>query len=313
MRKVLLIDDDRLQSRVISQMFTAFRRELFKVEWVSDYQSGLSRLLSGEFAACLLDYQLGPRDGLALLREAMERGCPTPIVFLTAETSAQVDAAALDSGALDYLVKSEINPAALERSLRYALRLGETLAQLRLRATRDPLTGLDNRAEFERLLTSELEHSRQQGQPLSLVMCDIDYFKAINDTRGHAAGDVVLQEVASRLRSALRASDRIGRLGGEEFAVLLAGADEEAAGRIATRMVNVVAETPIASAPFPGLAVTISAGVAGLGSAQDSDTASALFTAADHALYAAKRAGRNRVALASASASLSIAQETLDA
>ncbi|RRJ96544.1 diguanylate cyclase [Opitutaceae bacterium TAV4] len=302
MRKVLLIDDDRLQSRVIAQMFTAFRRERFVVEWAPDYESGLTRLLSGEFAACLLDYQLGPRDGLALLREAMARGCPTPIVFLTAETSARVDAEALDSGALDYLVKGEINPAALERSLRYALRLGDTLAQLRLRATHDTLTGLNNRHEFERLLADELERARLLGHPLSLVMCDIDHFKTINDTRGHAAGDAVLREVASRLRSALRASDRIGRFGGEEFAVLLAGADQEAARHIAVRMVAAVAASPITPAPFPGLSVTISAGVAGLRRPQPENTVAALFAAADQALYAAKHAGRNRVVLAPAGA-----------
>src|SRR6185503_9755030 len=131
--------------------------------------------------ACLLDYQLGDRDGLQLIREAVERECRTPIVFLTAETAHRVDVDAMNAGALDYLVKGEITPPALERSLRYALKLGDTLEELRRLATRDQLTGMLNRREFDRLLAQEQERAKRFGHSLALVMVDIDHFKSVND------------------------------------------------------------------------------------------------------------------------------------
>ncbi len=221
MRTVLMIDDDRLQCRLTEKLFEHFQGERFRLYPVYNYEEGLAELLGGGHAACLLDYQLGPRDGLALMREAVAAGAVTPVVFLTAETSRAVDMEALDAGAFDYLVKGEITAAMLERSLRYALRLGETLTELRRLATRDALTGVWNRGEFSRMLADEVARARRFGRPLALVMLDVDHFKAINDTHGHPAGDVVLAEVARRLGGEVRKTDRLARFGGEEFAVLL--------------------------------------------------------------------------------------------
>ena len=117
-KRLLLIDDDRIQARIVEQQLRVFRRERFEMEWAETYEEGLSRLLSGDHEVCLLDYQLGPRDGLELIRQAKEEGCEIPIVFLTAESSSDIDIEALNAGALDYLVKGEISPSTLERSLR---------------------------------------------------------------------------------------------------------------------------------------------------------------------------------------------------
>src|ERR1051326_1392616 len=108
MRKILLIDDDRLQFRLTQAHFKNFEADAYELEWASTYEEGLDKLLRGLHDACLLDYQLGERDGLQLIREAVERGCRTPIVFLTAETAQRVDIEAMNAGALDYLVKGEI-------------------------------------------------------------------------------------------------------------------------------------------------------------------------------------------------------------
>src|SRR5688572_3063269 len=152
-RRVLLIDDDRLQFRVTQAQFAAFQSDVYDdLAWAGTFEEGLEKLCSGEYAVCLLDYQLGERDGLQLIHEALAQGCRTPIVFLTAETADSVDLAAMNAGALDYLVKSEITPRMLERSLRYARKLGDTLEELRQLATRDQLTGLLNRREFDRIL-----------------------------------------------------------------------------------------------------------------------------------------------------------------
>jgi two-component system cell cycle response regulator len=291
-RRLLLIDDDRLQFRLTQAHVRNFRAERYDLEWASNYGDGLDKLLTGDFAACLLDFQLGERDGLQLIREAVSRGCRTPIVFLTAESSSAIDIEAMNAGALDYLVKGELTPAALERSLRYAVKLGETLDELHRLATHDELTGLVNRRELDRVLEEQRERAVRLEQPLGLIMCDIDHFKAVNDVHGHAAGDAVLREVASRLRTQLRAADVAGRFGGEEFAVLVAQGTLPTAAGIAERIRECVMAAPICLPDGP-LAVTISLGVAvlppyGMGGPS-------LLSGADQALYRAKRAGRNRV------------------
>jgi diguanylate cyclase (GGDEF)-like protein len=293
MRKILMIDDDRLQFRVTQANFTKFQGELYELEWSSSYEDGLAKILAGGYEACLLDYQLGPKDGLQLIREALAAGCRTPIVFLTAESSPQVDIEAMNAGALDYLVKGEITPRSLERSLRYALKLGETLEALRQLATRDQLTGLLNRREFDRIMAEEAERCRRFGQPLALVMVDIDHFKAVNDTHGHQAGDAVLREIAKTLTGQLRTVDRVARIGGEEFALVLMQTGRSAATEVAQRVVEAVAASPVVIESGASLRLTISAGVAVL--PDDVSWLELLIGAADRSLFAAKRGGRNRV------------------
>lgn len=288
-----MIDDDRLQFRLTQTDFTKFQGELYELEWASTYEDGLAKILGGGYEACLLDYQLGSKDGLQLIREAIAAGCRTPIVFLTADSSPQVDIEAMNAGALDYLVKGEITPRSLERSLRYALKLGETLAALRQLATRDQLTGLLNRREFDRIMAEEAERSRRFGHPLALVMVDIDHFKAVNDTHGHLAGDAVLREVAKTLTAQLRTVDRVARIGGEEFALVLVQTGRSAATEVAQRVVKAVAASPVMIESGVSLKLTVSAGLAVL--PEDVSWQELLIGAADRSLYAAKRGGRNRV------------------
>jgi len=291
-RRILLIDDDRLQFRLTEAHFRNFHGEQFELDWADTFESGLSRLLEGHYTACLLDYQLGPRNGLELITKAVQAGCRTPIVFLTAESSERVDIDAMNAGALDYLVKGEISSAALERSLRYALKLGETLEALRQAATRDELTGLLNRREFDRIIREEHERSGRFGRPVSLVLLDIDHFKKVNDTHGHPAGDAVLAEVARRLSGSVRSVDRVARFGGEEFGLVIMEADAATALDTANRACEAVRSTPVVLPNGETLPVTISAGVASI--PRDAVEVKELIAAADKALYAAKAAGRDR-------------------
>ena len=291
-RRILLIDDDRLQFRLTQAQFKNFHAERFELEWAATYEDGLARLLCGAYDACLLDFQLGERDGLALIREAMAGGCHTPIVFLTAETAERVDIAAMNAGALDYLVKGEITPHLLERSLRYALKLGDTFEELRLLATHDPLTGLLNRRECDRILAEEGERALRFGRPLALILVDIDHFKKVNDTHGHPVGDEVLREVAHRLVAEMRSVDRVTRFGGEEFALVAMETDHVTALEAARRVCAAIEHAPVIADESLALPVTISAGVAVLPG--DAATGPALVAAADKALYAAKARGRNR-------------------
>ena len=291
-RKILLIDDDRLQFRLVQAHLKNFHGDRYELDWAATYEKGLEMLLCGTHAACLLDYQLGERDGLQLIREAVARGCHTPIVFLTAETAERVDIEAMNAGALDYLVKGEITPRMIERSLRYALKLAETLDALRRMATRDQLTGLLNRREFERMLPEEEERSLRFGNPLSLVMVDIDHFKQVNDTHGHPAGDVVLREVARRVADEIRSVDRVMRFGGEELVLVLVQTDRAGALDVARRVCAAVAHEPVRVDDKIALKVSVSAGVAAM--PVDAQSGLSLLNAADKALYAAKSRGRNR-------------------
>jgi diguanylate cyclase (GGDEF)-like protein len=291
-RRILLIDDDRLQFRLTQAHFKNFRGETFDLDWAETFEEGLAQLLEGRYAACLLDYQLGERNGLELIRQAVAGGSRTPIIFLTAESSERIDIEAMNAGALDYLVKGEISSHSMERSLRYALKLAETLEKLRQLATRDQLTGMLNRREFDRILAEEEERSQRFGHPFSLVLVDIDHFKSVNDTHGHQVGDVVLRGVAERQASGLRTVDRAARFGGEEFALIVMQADRAAALELAQRTCAAVAAAPIAISPEKSLKITVSAGVAEMPA--NAASGAELVAAADKALYAAKSRGRNR-------------------
>jgi len=295
-RKILLIDDDRVQQRLMLALVKNFRGTPFELEGALTYEEGVKKLVSGKYAVCLLDFRLDDRDGLSLLREARIAGCVTPVIVLTADDSEEVDLAAMEAGAVDYLVKGGLTPRLLERSLRYALKLDETLAQLRQFALRDELTHLFNRREFQRMLEEEWDRSVRFQRSFSLVMADIDHFKRINDTHGHQVGDEVLRHVASLLAGQVRNVDRVARYGGEEFAIIMVETDQQGATEGMKRLGVLLAETPCVINESLTIEVTLSAGIAS--SLNDCSSASALVAAADKALYAAKRRGRNRVVTA---------------
>ncbi len=293
-RRILLIDDDRLQHALVGGFVRNFRGEPWELDYASDYASGLKKLTSGRYAVCLLDYRLGDSDGLQLLSEARAAGASTPVVLLTAEASEEVDEAALQAGAPDFIAKNELTPKLLERTVRYARKLGETFAQLQQLATRDALTGLFNRREFQRILEEECQRGLRFNHPFTLVMLDLDHFKKLNDTYGHLAGDEVLKHVASLLAGQVRSVDRVARYGGEEFALLMVETDLKQGIEAMERLTALLAEMPcILPRENLTLPVTLSVGVAEL--PHDARTPQELIAAADAALYAAKKAGRNRI------------------
>ncbi|MDR9438112.1 MAG: sensor domain-containing diguanylate cyclase [Halomonas sp.] len=161
--------------------------------------------------------------------------------------------------------------------------------RLEFLAHHDELTGLLNRRAGLGLLEEEILRSRRYGTPLCVATCDLDHFKRVNDRHGHAVGDSVLRDVAHLMKDAMRQHDRVIRLGGEEFLILLPGVGREGACRAVERLRQCLETTPVAD---EGLALTLSAGVAEL---QGNEEADALMERADRALYCAKDQGRNRV------------------
>jgi two-component system cell cycle response regulator len=165
-------------------------------------------------------------------------------------------------------------------------------------ATSDPLTGLFNRGYVDDRLAMELSRAQRYGNALTVAVVDADHFKALNDTHGHAAGDVVLKKLAGLLRGSFRQSDTTGRYGGEEFVVILPETDMETARRKVESLREVIASTPIELRDRrEPVRVTISAGLASF--PEDGSDAAELFATADERMFAAEREGRNRVVAAS--------------
>lgn len=219
-------------------------------------------------------------------------------------------AIALDLGAEEQVadsVTSEELSHRVRRMLRRKAqedRLRDCIQTTIAAATLDPLTGLYNRRHAITRLESLATAARDSGTPFAVMMLDLDHFKAINDTHGHATGDCVLIEVARRLRDNMRAVDLVARIGGEEFLVAMPETSVEQARGAAERLRRIIEDTPFATARLPGggLRVTMSIGVA-IGPGATGRTASAtpgaliedLYERADTALYSAKSAGRNNV------------------
>jgi diguanylate cyclase (GGDEF)-like protein/PAS domain S-box-containing protein len=166
--------------------------------------------------------------------------------------------------------------------------------KLRTRARKDSLTGAENRGSFDKELAGQLHRFNENGTIFSLLLLDIDHFKRINDTWGHAVGDKALRHVTNILNRNLRGADRLFRIGGEEFAILLSGINETMAASIGERIRKDIESTPMNSERLP-IALTVSIGAAGVAEAAPCESIEKLYQMADHALYTAKERGRNLI------------------
>lgn len=215
-----------------------------------------------------------------------------PFVLVGArQATLELRRAALEAGAFDYFQLPQELPLLIARSSQL-ISVRQAVDRLRAEADRDYLTGLLNRRRFRTALGQEVERWRRYKTPCSLVIVDVDHLKHINDTHGHSAGDMVIRHVAGALQQMSRDNDTAARLGGEEFALLLAGADAEKAVYAAERL-----RQTVATESLEGIGcVTISLGVASCPAHAVSERE--LYAASDAALYAAKREGRDRVSVA---------------
>jgi len=227
---------------------------------------------------------------LARMLGQMQDSLPLILVGLEATTTARRQAA-LSSGAFDYFqIPAESELLALRAKQLVTLR--QTMDRLRAEGDLDHLTGLANRRRFRAALSREVERWHRYGVPCTMLMLDIDLMKAINDKYGHPAGDAVIRHIAATLIKVSRNNDTAARLGGEEFALLLAGVSDEKAELAAKRLLAILAEQPIEGVGN----ITVSIGLASCPTHADSERT--LYAASDKALYVAKNEGRNRVAIA---------------
>jgi two-component system, cell cycle response regulator len=235
---------------------------------------------------------------------SLERSRQVPILMIVDPSDQQRLMKALELGVNDYLLRPVDRQEMMARintqikRFRYTEELRSSVKATIELAVTDSLTGLYNRRYLETHLSQLIEHSINRGKALSIVSIDVDYFKAVNDTFGHDAGDEVLKELSNRIRQMTRSVDLSCRVGGEEFILVLPGTDDVAAERIAERLRRAVAAKSFPNANGTPIQMTISAGIASLNGADDS--LAKLMKRADVALYQAKREGRNRVIQAAA-------------
>lgn len=250
----------------------------------------------------ILNYEMDGLCGADLCRRLRADSIdPYTYMILLMERSQKDDLLeAFEQGADDYLVKPidgyELRAKLLvaKRILGLQDRLIAMRDELQVQATHDALTGLWNRRASMAALDRELMRASREKKTVGLMLADLDHFKNINDTYGHLAGDKVLQAVGTRIKSALRSYDTVGRYGGEEFLIISPGCDEAALLRRAEHLRASIAREPVRT-PEGDISVSLSLGAAVSGGATLRDQ---FLKAADEALYRAKRGGRNRVELA---------------
>jgi len=247
----------------------------------------------------VLDRMMPHLDGLDVCRTIRQHGAEpyVYVILLTAQDNTREIVEGFQAGADDYITKP-FEVQELEARVRTGARIAElqeqliaTRERLRIEATHDSLTGLLNRAAFFEGFQKEVVRAQRYKTPLALIMADLDHFKAINDQHGHPTGDLVLRETAHRLRSSIRASDVIGRYGGEEFVVVAPDCGLHDAQALAERFRATICGLPV-EIGSEWILVTMSLGVA---ATCDMDEADRLLQVADEALYRAKHAGRNTV------------------
>lgn len=306
MALILIVEDD---IEMNSLMSLTLRLENYEVLQAHNGEQAIQLAMENVPDLILTDVMMPGMTGHDIAHALKENPLTSniPIIFVTAKQELEDRIQGLEL-AVDYICKPFATPELMAR-VRAALRMrkmekdlravNEQLARL---AVTDELTGLCNRRGFETEMEDELWRARRFGYPLAVLLFDLDHFKAVNDTWGHAFGDIVLKEFAEVLRSSSRRIDKVARLGGEEFVALLPATDATGATTFAekVRTSTAAVEIPCEDRSKPPIRITVSGGGA-VAMAVDqtdasiSEVAQDLLQAADRCLYQAKDAGRNQV------------------
>jgi diguanylate cyclase (GGDEF)-like protein len=294
---VLAVDDS---PEVHALLGVRLKPEGLRLVSATSYDQGLALAMQLQPDLILLDVDMPEHSGLDLCRRLKQdpKTASIPVIFLTGSNDIDTKVHGFDLGAVDYVTKP-FHPAELRARVRAALRMKRAQDMLTEKAQVDALTGLRNRAHMDERLAAEVSGCARTGNPLSLIMIDLDHFKKLNDTFGHPFGDLVLQRVGDFLARSIRPCDVACRYGGEELAVILTDTTVAGAHSVAERIREQVRRLDLAPRGKP-VTVTASFGVAEMIDVANRGgelRASALLAAADAALYIAKRDGRDCVRL----------------
>jgi two-component system, cell cycle response regulator len=292
----ILIAEDDATSRLV--LGATLRKLGHTVTAVSNGRDAWNAWRGGEVSLIISDWMMPEIDGLDLCRMIRaEHGLQyTYIILLTSRNGRESHLGGIDSGADDFITKP-FDEGLLAARLHVAARILDLHEKLRIQATHDPLTGVWNRGAILDTLAQELKRSAREGRSTGVILADLDHFKRVNDTHGHLVGDAVLCEAARRMNAALRAYDRLGRYGGEEFLIVLPGMSDTDSMSVAHRIRASVSGESVFAPPATYVPMTLSLGVV-VSRGASGDSPEALIGAADEALYRAKAAGRDRCELA---------------
>lgn len=296
--RILIVDDRPSSYEKITQHLSAEN----SVTLVTDPQEALFRAADEDFDCAVISSSLTDFDPLRLCAQlrSLERTRIMPLIMISDADQDDLVYKAMEMGINDY-VRRPIDKQELRARLKtqikrklYNVKLRDSVQHTIEMAVTDALTGLNNRRYLDNHLSGMFDKAKSNNKPLSVVMCDIDHFKVVNDTHGHDVGDEVIREFARRIKKNIRNIDLACRFGGEEFVIVMPDTDVTLAKIVAERI-----RTEIASHPFivengaKQLSVTVSLGISCL--ELENDAADRLLKRADVALYQAKRAGRNVV------------------
>jgi two-component system, cell cycle response regulator len=299
--KILVADDDRVSRRIMERMLQQNGYEVVPAANGREAANILAGPNSPRLA--LINWMMPELDGPEICSEVRSRpgNSYTYILLLTSKQLNGDVVKGLEAGADDYLT-TPCHPAELKarlhtgrRILQLEDKLVEARDEMRYKATHDALTSLWDRGAILALFRAELSRSGRELTPVSLLLCDIDHFKQINDGHGHQAGDEVLEEVSTRMHETIRSHDAVGRYGGEEFLVVLAGCSEQDLRHRAEEVREAIFQVPFDISGGGKIAVSMSIGAVTVEGWDESQPIEPILARADAALYEAKAQGRNRV------------------
>lgn len=287
---VLIVDDCPAVHRLLK---ARLRAESINIDGALNGQDAVLKAVTFQPDLILLDLNLPGIDGFEILRK-LKNSSEThdiPVIVVSGKNTSEDKVRAFDLGAVDFVSKP-FDMTELRARVRVALRMQSLVRMLALKAQIDGLTGLCNRALFDKRWAEEYERATRSGQPLSLAMIDLDEFKSVNDNHGHPAGDAVLIGVSAMIQNTIRIADVACRFGGEEFAVILPDTTPKHASMLCERIRENCKQ--LVWKAHPDRLVTLSIGIAGATDVKGHPFSEWL-ELADKKLYDAKRAGRDRV------------------
>jgi Amt family ammonium transporter len=294
--RVLLIEDDPRTALLISELLRSSWATGLVFVHAERLSDAAQELLDRGASVVVLDTSSAssPEDPLLNVDQVRTAAPDVPIIVLSDHIDEEIGVRAIRAGAQDYLFKSDLTAARLSRSVRFAIERKRSEVQLAHRALHDPLTGLPNRALFLDRLGVALDRSRRTNGAVAVLFLDVDNFKQVNDSLGHAAGDQLLAVLADRLRAMLRPMDTVARFGGDEFTLLFEDLDGEREVVLVAERISRAARVPIRLEDNE-VTITVSIGIAMVD--DPSVPPDTVIREADAAMYRAKERGRSRYEL----------------
>lgn len=289
--RVLMVEDNPGDVYLAREMLRSAGEERFDLLTANRVRTALEILAESPVDAVLLDLSLPDEHGLDTLKTLRDANDAVPIVVLSGHEDEQTAFSALQNGAQDFLVKGTITGHLLSRSIFYAMTRKEMESQLKHMSFHDALTGLPNRTLFYEQMNRSIEWADRFRKQMALLSIDVDNFKAVNESHGHLAGDILLREAAQRLRRFVRKTDTVARMGGDEFAVILENVTDP---HDLSEVVRKLAEDLEVAYPLPSGPITVSFSVGISLYPLDGSTEEELIRKADRAMHQAKETGPNQ-------------------